>query len=100
MKRNISKTFNLRVTSGYLYSLELGTTLSEDVEIQNTEQALKEEERIATLARTGTKKDASIMLQALKVLVNVSVAATDSKAAEANQNLKALIVRLEIMGIK
>ena len=100
MKRNISKTFNLRVTSGYLYSLELGTTLSEDVEVPDEAQYLKEAERIATLVRSGTKKDAAVMLQALRVLVAAPVAATDAKAAEAQQNLKALIVRLEAMGIK
>lgn len=96
----ISKTFNLKITSGYLYTLELGTTLAEDVNIADNAQYEKESERIAAAARAGTRKDAAVMLPALRALAAQPTPATDPKAAEATQNLKTLVARIEALGIK
>ena len=99
-KKTISKVFDLKITSGYIYSLQFGTTVTEDVEVANDEEFQKESERIFKEAKIATRKDAADMLPALRALASQPVTATSPKQAEAISDLKSLVIRLEAMGIK
>lgn len=99
MRKTISKTFDLKITSDYAYSLNLGTTLTEEVEVTNDADYLVHCERLAALTKAATKKDLSDMLKAVKILATQPVPATDAKKGEAIKSLKGLITRMEALGI-
>ena len=95
----ISKTVDLKITSGFIYSLQIGTTLTEDVEVENEEEYLTECSRVYNLAKEATQQDGKELLGKLKELAAKPISALDPKAVEANRDLKSLITRIQAVGI-
>ena len=98
----VRKSFDLKVTSDFLYSINFGTSVTKDVEYETPDELKKKEENLASHVKSSTRKDAGKMLTGLKAVLAAQPEShyAGDPVAQVMNSIQSLVTRMEAIGIQ